>query len=185
MPKMKDGSKEFIGACLKALNVSSPVESWTTTPSRSHYFTDYASPKEAWKDRWQRAWTVRIKLTEPEQGTHRKLERLPIRIDELDSTWTGHEVEDRHDTTALVNSTHIAEPDKMDSVRQQILKDIKTINTIEPTVSLATFTPNQHQLRMLFHPVQFPDWIPIGDQILSLCQQNGGIVNYRKLSVEG
>lgn len=185
LPKMKDGSAEFVRACLMTFGVDIEPRSWQVTPTRCYYLSDYIGPREAWEDRWYTAWRVRVALRDPQRRSELGLARLPETLDALDSTWRHDFRDPRHDTTALIISVHIGSSNQLNRIAKQILdgarrgEDLQT----EPELSSRAYKGEVHQLRLLFKDISFPAWIENGDRIVDLCRTLGGMVNFRELSL--
>jgi len=65
LSRIKDGTDEFIRACLAAFNVMNEPAGWSVTPFRSYYYAEYIESGRPWEGRWDIGWTVRVTLRLP------------------------------------------------------------------------------------------------------------------------
>lgn len=65
--RIAEGTADFATACLAAAGVElrGPVVGWELRRYRACYFTEYPDSDEAWDDRWQVVWRLRVALVEP------------------------------------------------------------------------------------------------------------------------
>ena len=60
-PNFNQGSAELVRAFLDAWGITGEIESWNAEPIRASYFSDYLGEEEDWRDRWQRAFILRVR----------------------------------------------------------------------------------------------------------------------------
>ena len=176
--KVNRGSADFITACLEAFEVRVPSVSWTITPFRSYYFSDYTSSGESWRDRWSKGWNILVDLrSEFEWSAPVVLDRLPIFLDALDSTARPDDDSAPHDHAALVVSLFRSQWEE--AITEGVLQEVRSLPA--PQVSVYGYATNERQLRLLFRDVSFPDWLPAGERLLEALRKRGGSVNRRDL----
>jgi hypothetical protein len=183
-PKINQGTREFIAACLKALGVPNPPGDWHIRPFRSQFYSDYSSPGEAWEDRWARGWEVKVRLDGPTQNLASRLAEFPQHVDMLDETWDGVGEDPRHDSTSLLVAVFKDDEQGTQQIGDEILV---WANRERPGgiahVSVHSFDPLRGQLRVWFSDIAFPDWVPIGEKLKERCRELGGLVNRRDLDL--
>jgi hypothetical protein len=180
-PRIKDGTSEFLEACLKALKVPNPPCSWRIRPFRSRFYSDYTGAGEAWEDRWADGWEVRVALEGSIENLESRLAEFPCRVNAIDRSWDGMTHDPLHDSTALLISVFRDEQTARETGRM-LLESVR-LHGVRGTheVSVHAFGAKRHQLRVWFSDIGFPDWVHPGDEFCVLFEQMGGIVNRRHL----
>jgi hypothetical protein len=177
--KINQGSGDFIAACLEAFQVRVPPASWTITPFRSYYFSDYTSSGESWGDRWSKGWNILVSVkSDLELSASVVLDRLPIFLDALDPTARPDDDSAPHNQTALVVSVYYKLWEE--TIEEMVLQELQPLPV--PEVSVQRYPTNEHQVRLLFRNVSFPDWLPTGEGLLEAFRKRGGSVNKREQS---
>lgn len=180
MPRMKDGTVEWVNSCLLSFGVDAVVSSWQVVPFRSHYFTDYRDSDD-WKDQWQIGWTVQV-FVEPEEPSHiNAFDAMPAPLSSPDESWSFFYEDIRHDQTALLISTHVSERKAVEALAQEIVVRVELDGVRSEAVrqEIRSFN-DHHQLRVLLAGLTFPDCVEKLDQLVDLCRSNGGWVNWRE-----
>jgi hypothetical protein len=182
-PRIKDGSLEFINACLGAFQVHNSPRDWRIRPFRSSFYSDYIGANEAWEDRWVDGWAVDVALDGSNREADNRLSEFPVNVSVIDRTWDGMSKDQQHDSTALFIAVFRGDERMTKEAGRKIL-DRARYSEVSGTqhLSVRSFGPRQ-QLRIWFCDVAFPSLLRIGDELIVLARQMGGIVNRRDLEL--
>jgi hypothetical protein len=179
MPRMREGTAEWISECLSAFGLNLPARSWEVMPFRSYYFSSYPYDED-WRDRWPEGWTVRVNFDSRIDVPNKPL-NLPIQIDTPDTTWDGEFKDPRHNNTALLISNHRTSLTFVEQLANEIVIQAGASGKLssQPELSIVSFGDDRHQLRIIFHGVTFPNLVDTLENLLDLCKQQGGTINWQ------
>jgi hypothetical protein len=177
LPRIKDGTDEFIRSCLNAFGVTNEPTEWIITPFRSYYHSEYIGCDRPWEGRWDIGWTVRVILRQALTNHANILVDLPVDLDARDTTWKFGEEDPRHDTTALVIAVCRG------SVNDITNLAMETVNDPLGELGIRSYQSDLFQLRQIFRGVTFPQWVGTGDAIVEKFNRHGGSVNFRELRI--
>ncbi|MDQ3819310.1 MAG: hypothetical protein M3362_16760 [Acidobacteriota bacterium] len=183
MPRMKDGTSEWVKDCLSAFGLDVDVSTWEVKPFRSHYFSDYWDSTN-WQDRWTAGWNIRVVTKDKMPSFVNRLSTLPEHISTSDTTWEYGFVDPRHDSTALLISDYKGQLIRVEQLEQQVLAEAGAGDKLigKHQVSIRSFGESMHQLRIFFYESIFPDSVDVLENLVELCRRNGSATNWRESS---
>ncbi|MCP3169234.1 hypothetical protein [Myxococcus qinghaiensis] len=179
MPRLNKGSREWMDACLRSLDIPTGVaRSWTVHPLRALFYSDYRGHDD-WLDRWPATWTVQVELS-AHQGLQVVPSEVPVLVDERDSTWDGDYDEATHGSTALIIAAFPRGVLSLEPLKRAVLRG--PLEGAVRDVSLRPVSSRNHQVRVLVGVEDFARSAPALEAMVEAFEQRGGKVNWQDLS---
>ena len=103
-----------------------------------------------------------------------------IHLNAIDYTWDWCAKDDPSIYNALLIAdfkSDINHVNKQYQIIRRMIPEKSVVDDSSPIIR--TFDTQQHQINLLIHDVDFPNCIPVFDEMLDLCNQQGGSINWR------
>lgn len=182
MPRIKNASEKWIEECLSTLKVKASAQQWDVKAFRGYYFSSY--PNEAdWRDRWTEGWTVKLRLDRKVFPVVNQFTCEPKYIGFEDETWRYGFKDPQHENTALFIASYQDTKKTFVKKSRTIIRKSRNIypKLDESQICLRSFDSHQHQLRIVFDDIDYPNFIVALERLLELCKQQNGVVNWSEL----
>jgi hypothetical protein len=172
-PDLNAGTASLIAACLASLRLDVGFKDWAVRPVRCAYYSDYRGTGEDWRDRWRKCWAVEVQLDRHLQGLSNVLPRSYWVCNEVPVENTEPSPEEA--SSVLIMSTHVGR------VRESFARELEVLGKrLAHSVRLVrrSWESGLSQIR-LFLPALLPDQMEACEKLVSLCEENAGVIDWR------
>ncbi|KAF3889801.1 MULTISPECIES: hypothetical protein [Nostocales] len=179
------GTKNFFETLLKDMGIEGEVVNWLLKPYRSNYYTDYLGEAD-WHDVWQIVWKARV-VTVEEISTFLEWEETYIESEAIDeSASLSHTITD----TATIGCLIVADFKSLatlikttKAIANANFSEIQHKYSVSPPIFNYSLSKKYKQLQIDIGQFQsdfFLQGADYAEQILEICKQAGGTVNYQE-----
>jgi hypothetical protein len=172
------GTQAFLDAALQALGVAvDGACTWEIVPGRALYYSSYPTD-DGWRDRWARAWRVRVVPEAPLPPRANRLLTEPVELSESDTTWdVDDDDQDRYLHTAFVIADFAKPRDEVERLAAAGLAQAgPAAALLEPAIR--ALGKRVHQLQILVRGIDLPGDVATLDTLVAHLRAAGGVVNW-------
>jgi hypothetical protein len=170
-------SRDWIAQALTDLQVEGVPLTWEVFPVRTNFFSDYVEESN-WKDRWQKAWVVRVRcsgVVDPPT----LIDWSPVPTKAADRT-ADQTVEDTGHARPPLVAAVFGGADIESRLRDDLEAAIRqSVGGENGHVTLAVkHAAESWQLRVSVG-LQFPECVPLVDSLRNVLKEKGGAISWK------